>query len=224
MQKSYLCLLITTLFYLPLCVLGQDTIYLKNRSFEAKPRSGDKLSLIIPGWTDCGFPGESPVDIHPIPEMAGRAGLQAADGQTYLGIVARSNSTWEAVSQKLCRPLEPNKCYLFKASLAIVDSSKSRFKKSPEHLESYPNSLVLQIWGGSDDCNRGQLLGKSLPVNNVNWKENSFLFKPTATWDYILIEAFYYFPSNITEDEKAAYNGHILVDHLSPIIETECLK
>ena len=186
------------------------------------PRRGSNQSLIIRGWTDCGFPGESPVDIHPIPEMAGRPGLQAVDGQTYLGIVARSNATWEAVSQKLCRPLEPNKCYLFKASLAIVDSSISRNKRSPEHLESYP--IALQIWGGSDDCNRGQLLGKSLPVNNFNWQENSFIFKPTATWDYILIEAFYYFPSNITEDEKVAYNGHILVDDLSPIIQISCEK
>lgn len=216
-------ILIST-FIIPGILGAQDTIYLKNSSFEDTPRKGDYLSLQIRGWTDCGFPGESPVDIHPIPGEKWSVGLKAEDGQTYLGIVARSNATWEAVAQKLCRSLEANHCYLFKASLAFFDANKSRAKKTLKNQEDPLKSLVLQIWGGSDECNRGQLLARSLPINNTTWKEFSFLFKPNSHWEYILLEAFYYFPSTVKEEDQVAYNGHILVDHLSPIIEIECLK
>jgi len=230
MMKSRIIIISSILFLqIQAIVFSQHLIHLDNPSFEDKPRSGGSYYLngkLLPieGWVDCGFPGYSPPDIHPTRDSAWGVWMKAVDGRTYLGMVARYDLTWEAVTQKLYRPLRPDTCYLFKASLAISENYKSRTTRSKEAEENFSNPLILQIWGGSDYCNRGQLLAQSPPINNNTWKEFSFLFHPTATWDYILLEAFYYFPSTIPEDEKIAYCGHILVDHLSPIIEVPCRK
>jgi hypothetical protein len=222
MIKLQRLLLLFSLFILHNELLGQDTIHLTNPSFEDTPRAGSKTSSLIKGWSDCGFPDESPADIHPTPNKAWGVRLKAKDGLTYLGIVARYNLTWEAVSQKLTHPLDSGKCYKVAASLALVNYYQSPTKRLPNIFENFSNPLILQIWGGTEDCHRGQLLAKSLPVNNSSWKEFSFFLHPHASWNYLLIEAFYYFPSDVKEEDKKAYNGHILVDNLSPIIELEC--
>jgi len=221
MNKSHLAFLFIAVFILPIYVFSQDTIYFVNPSFEDIPRMGTQSSPVIKGWTDCGFPGESPVDIHPTPGKAWGVDKRAKDGLTYLGLVTRYNLTWEAVSQQLAHPLKADSCYTLTAALAIFGNYNSNTRRS-EKPESFSHPVVFQIWGGADHGNRGELLGKSPPINNTEWKEFSFLLKPTFTWEYVVLEAFYYFPSNIGEGDKEAYNGHILLDNLSPIIQVEC--
>ena len=89
---------------------SQDTIRLDNFSFEDFPRH----SYTPRGWYDCGFPDESPPDIHP--QMDGgefKVNAEPADGRTYIGMVVRDNVTWEAIGQRLNTPLKENQCYDF---------------------------------------------------------------------------------------------------------------
>ena len=75
-------------------VNAQDTIRLDNFSFEDFPRH----SHVPKGWYDCGFPDESPPDIHP--QMGGgefKVNMAPVDGKTYIGMVVRENGTWEAI-------------------------------------------------------------------------------------------------------------------------------
>ncbi|HZV69251.1 MAG TPA: hypothetical protein VFG10_06885 [Saprospiraceae bacterium] len=199
---------------------AQDTIYLKNPSFEDLPRAGTSITPSIKGWHDCGrtkFPGETPPDIHPVvPFNAWSVDMKAYDGETYMGLVVRYNATYESVSQDLKKPLEADKCYSFTAFLARSDAYLSGTARSVSKLENFISPAILNIWGGYNTCDRMELLGQSGPVDHNTWKHYDFIFRPTNDYTYITIEAYY------ADPDQPTYNGHIMVDNLSPIIEIEC--
>jgi outer membrane protein OmpA-like peptidoglycan-associated protein len=206
-------------FSFSLLVTGQEVITLENPSFEDYPRAGTSLTPSIKGWHDCGltkFPGESPPDIHPVPENAWEVSKPAYDGETYLGMVVRYNDTYESLSQALSSPVIGGTCYTFSAFLSRSDQYKSGTTRSNSVLENFVRPAVLQIWGGNSFCDKAELLGESPAVANSDWKLFKFLFHPQQTHKYITIEAFYKTP--ILE----AYNGHVLVDGLSDIVPVEC--
>jgi len=197
---------------------GQDKIELKNPSFEDKPRMGLRYSPDINGWNDCGlkrFPDESPPDILPTENNAWGVDVQAIDGNTYLGLVVRDEDSWEYVSQGLKTSLDPSKCYTLDAFLCHSDKFESRTRSSEKPV-SYANPAVLLIWGGSSPCKKESLLASSPPIENIDWQRYTFTFQPDGSYKHIILEAYY-----VTND-SVPYNGHILVDGLSPIIEIEC--
>jgi hypothetical protein len=211
-------------FTLSLCWLvfqigaAQGIIYLQNPSFEDKPRKGGEIPLPIKGWTDCGitqFLGESPPDIHPVPGGAWDVVTQAHDGKTYLSLVTRWNNSHESVAQKLQYPLEQGKCYQLSVYLAISPAYKSGTQRSMRELENFSNPVVLRIWGGKNPCEKFALIAQSDPVDHPEWKEYSFDFTATADFHSITVEAYY-------ANDMEAYNGHILVDKFSPIVEINC--
>ena len=77
-------------------------------------------------WWDCGFTGETPPDVHPVPK-GGIFGVTqlAQEGSTYLGMVVRENDTWESVAQRLDQPLQPNNCYAISIFLCASDTYTS---------------------------------------------------------------------------------------------------
>ena len=172
----------------------------------------------IRGWADCGFlefPGESPPDILPLTEgNAWGVTKQAYDGQTYISMVTRQSGKYESVSQELSNPLLRGKCYNLKLYLALspVDYSKT---SASSDLESFSHPVVLRIWGGREKCDKFELLGQSDPVDHYEWKEYSFDVTIPLEIHSITLEAFY-------KNSSVEYNGHILVDHLSPMVEIEC--
>ena len=236
MKKIQPLLLLLTLFSYSISLVGQDTtsvdqtildtIYLNNPSFEDVPKRGGDISGPIKGWEDCGrfyFPSESPPDIHPYPGGAWGVVGKAMDGNTYLGLVIRDNGSWESVSQKLTTVLRPDKCYWFHAWLSISPVYQSGTRVSYGKLQNFSHPAVLRIWGGSEVCDRLELLSVSYPVANHDWKECVFYLSPTVACQSITLEAFYYFSECVYSKEKInAYNGHIMIDHLSPIMEIEC--
>jgi hypothetical protein len=113
-------------------------------------------------------------------------------------------------------PLEADSCYSFTAFLARSDSYLSGTSRSASRLENFTTPAVLNIWGGFDDCDRMQMLGQSGPVDHNTWKHYDFILWPTNNYTHITIEAYY------ADNLHPAYNGHIMVDNLSPIIEIEC--
>lgn len=196
----------------------QDTIHLQNPSFEDVPRRGGDSYRSIKKWADCGliyFPLETPPDIHPTPAKAWGVSMEPYAGKTYLGLVVRYNDTYEAVSQKLQKPLKAGTCYTLSAYLARSNEYNSLTAASDE-LQNFNKPCSFIIWGGMKGCTGTQILVDSGPVKNSEWMKYEFIFKPQQDFEWITIEAYF------TEPVTTAYNGHVLVDNLSPIIEIVC--
>lgn len=189
-----------------------DAIYLTNPSFEDMPRHSKEPV----GWYDCGgdrFPGESPPDVQPSGEFS--VTKPANHGSTYLGMVVRDNDTWEAVSQKLSRPLKRGQCYEFSIDLARSELYISLSRANNEQA-NYITPAKLRIWGGFGHCDKQFLLDESGMVGKYQWMKYNFKFEPIADFSYITLEAFYETPTLFP------YNGNILVDNASPIQPIPC--
>ena len=167
-------------------------ISLQNASFEGEPQ--DATTPI--GWLEC--ERETTPDILP-----GYWGVykEAYDGDTYVGLITRSNGTWEAIGQRLKSSLKKGQCYSF--SLQVAYS---------ELYAGYNEPIKLRIWGGDKRCEKTQLLGETKIIDHEEWKLYPFKFKPQDRIRYIIFEAYY------NEDKKFTHNGNVLLDNISPII------
>ncbi|MCB0570314.1 MAG: hypothetical protein KDC66_11145 [Phaeodactylibacter sp.] len=195
----------TCLFSFFAFTLGaQDNIVLENPSFEAPPRH----SKCPTGWSDCGFPDESPVDIQPSGDFS--CTLKARKGDTYVAMIVRDNLTWESIGQQLSNPLMAGQCYELGAFLCrspfYISLSRATLK-----TVNYITPAVLRIWGANRLCEKEELLAVSMPIDNTEWKKHNFTFTPSATYSHIILEAYY------LEGALEPYNGHILLDGLSAI-------
>ncbi len=213
---KYLLLLLFVAFYIPAFSQQDEPILLTNPSFEGEPMIGEKGSKLPDGWFDCGFPKETPPDIHLVEGNPFGVEQRPYHGNTYLGMVVRDNDTWEKVSQRLSAPLVAGKCYEFSLHL-----SRSMFYLSPTPSSggqkfNYTSPANLRIWGGKGYCNRAELLAESSPIINSRWLEYNFRFEPKDTITYIVLEAYYKTPILFP------YNGNILVDNASAIIPVPC--
>jgi outer membrane protein OmpA-like peptidoglycan-associated protein len=204
--------LLLFIFQISICWLlpGQrDTIRFTNASFEDFPRNSNPPR----GWYDCGFKGETPPDVQPGGGFD--VGKSAAHGETYLGMVVRDNETWEAVSQRLNKPLQKGKCYDFSIYLSRSEVYVSQSRVT-EKVANYVTPAKLRIYGGNAYCAKADLLGETSLVINTRWLEYKFRFEPTDMYYYITFEAFYQTPTLFP------YNGNILVDNASAIVEVDC--
>lgn len=209
-----------TVFFITMIgsVLGQEVSFdLQNGSFEDIPHKGGGIFDIgIRGWYDCGelqFPNETPPDVHPV--NAWQVTMPPADGNTYLGMVIRDNDSWESISQRLRYSLEKDKCYEISVDLARSDYYVSASRLT-NRTENYTDPAVLRIWGGNGVCGRIELLSQSDPVNNDEWQTYQFSLKPASSIHYLTLEAFYQVPVLFP------YNGHVLLDNISSIIQVPC--
>ncbi|MBB4079819.1 outer membrane protein OmpA-like peptidoglycan-associated protein [Lewinella aquimaris] len=187
------------------------TITLVNPSFEDMPRVGAAPK----GWTDCGFPGESAVDIQPDPLREFKVVKPAYHQYTYLGMVTRDNDTHERVGQRMNVAMVAGQCYELRIQLARSElyMSKSRLT---DNDENYITPIKLRIRGGFDVCDIGEVMGESPLVSNWNWKEYRIKLKPQRDYTYIVLEAFYRQPILFP------YNGNILLDDAKPITVVDC--
>jgi len=209
------------LFLLPFIFTAQnlsgqdDPILLVNPSFEGIPGEGSLNGDLPRGWYDCGFPGETVPDVHPKEGGAFQVTKEPFEGNTYIGMVVRENDTWERVSQRLSVPLEAGKCYEFSLSLCRSELYVSPSRVDGE-LKNYTTPAKLRIWGGSNYCERSELLAESSLVVNTRWLKYDFRFEPGQTYSYIVLEAFYKTPTPFP------YNGNILLDDASHIFPVPC--
>lgn len=201
--------------------VAQEVVRLTNPSFEDRPHRGVHQFNSIKDWFDCGlsrFPGETPPDIHPTPDTAWSVTQGPVRGTTYLGMVVRGNDTWESVSQMLNGTLQAGHCYAFSIFLSQskVYLSGTSWKKDVSELENFTTPVVLRIWGGRSLCGRQELLEESPVVNHSHWQKYSFKLEPDRDYSHITLEAFYKTPVLVP------YNGNILVDGASDILEIPC--
>ncbi len=195
-------------FMLGMNAQDEPAIEFYNASFEDFPRN----SVPPRGWYDCGKPGETPPDTQP---GSFEVRKTANNGFTYLGMVTRDNETNEAVAQRLERPLTPGKCYSFSIFMTYSDEYFSLSRTSGKN-EFFTKPVVLRIWGGNGYCDKRELLGESELVDNTDWKEFQYTFKPKRPYKFIMLEAFYQTPTLFP------YNGNLLVDDATPLVPFEC--
>ena len=207
-------------FYLPLFLLlsltlgaqEEGVINLTNPSFEDNvPRVGAAPR----GWTDCGFPGESAVDIQPDPLKEFKVVKPAQNGKTYLGMVTRDNDTYERVGQRISAPMKAGQCYELRIQLARSELYLSRSRLTDSD-ENYVTPIKLNVRGGFDVCDVGPVIGVSPLVSNWDWQEFRIKLKPTQDYTYIMLEAFYKQPILFP------YNGNILLDNAQPLVPVDC--
>lgn len=218
-MRKIFSLLIIFCFFQPNVSNGQDTIYLNNPSFEDMPRKGGEPPVPIKGWEDCGltiFPGESPPDIHPVPTAAWQVSKPPFEGRTYLGLVSRFNNTHESLSQELDMRLKAGSCYSISGYVSVSMTYRSPTPRSINKLENFIRPVRFLIAGGHDMCAVEDILVIVGPVENTDWQQFKIEFTPKENYRFITIGTFYDDPN------EEPYNGHVLVDGLSPIIEIEC--
>ncbi len=207
MIKNVLCW--SSLFLLPLWLVGQEAILLNNPSFEDVP----KVSKVPVGWQDCGEEGESPADTHP----SGAFGVVSPphEGRSYLGMVVRENRTWESVGQALPVPFSPGTCYAFSIHAARSPLFESLSRLTNE-VASYTGAVRLRVWAGYYPCEREELLWQTVPIPFVDWTRLDMVLKPSAPYTYLILEAFY------DGDALLPYNGNLLLDNASPLLPVDC--
>ena len=212
MFRNFLLLILQLSF--GFAIYGQsDTIKLINPSFEDIPRN----SVPPRGWYDCGFENETPPDVQPLGTNGFNVIKPAAEGNTYLGLVVRDNDTWEAVSQRLSKPLRKGKCYEFTIQLCRSEIYESQSRLTNQQA-NYVTPAKFRIYGGNAYCGKADMLGETSLVINTRWLEYKFRFEPIENYTYITFEAFYNTPTLF------AYNGNVLVDNASAIVEVPCVE
>lgn len=203
------CIILSSCLFFGKFAIAQDTILLQNPSFEwDRP-----IKNITPqGWKSCGWRHESPPDVHSKMTAHYQVRHFPQKGKNFLGLVVRSNFTKEAIAQKLVKPLLENKNYQMSVYVAKADRFVSKDSQTRK-IANYTTPAILRIWGINEHCETQELLFESEPIDNSDWKKLSIQFSPQTQHSHIMLEAF--FSKNIDDP----YNGHILIDNLSPIVE-----
>jgi outer membrane protein OmpA-like peptidoglycan-associated protein len=217
MSRSTILILFALLVWQPVFCQNKP-IVLTNPSFEGVPTDGTLYGVLPAGWYDCGFSGETVPDVHPqVGGGAFRVRKPPYHGNTYLGMVVRENDTWEMVTQRLAMaPLEGGKCYEFSLYLCKSELYVSPSRLNDQKVVNYTKPAKLRIWGGSEYCNRDELLAESDLISNTVWREYKFRFEPQRSHTHLVFEAFYQTPTLIP------YNGNILLDNCSAIVPVPC--
>jgi len=189
-----------------------DVIKLRNPSFEDVPRAGGMGGYAPGGWKDLSQQLQTSVDIQP-----GFFDVvkKPVNGVSYLGMVTRSDESWEAVSQRLESPLIAGQCYTFTAYLARSPEYISHVRNSISK-ENFANPVKLRIHGSNNLGEAKELLDESPLVAHSEWKKYTFRFEPRINHSYIRLEVFFRNPVLFP------YNGNILVDNLGAIVIINC--
>jgi Carbohydrate binding domain len=168
-----------------------NVIRFDNPSFEGVPQDATTPT----GWVTCGE--NSTPDI--LPGFWG-VNTEASDGSTFVGLTTREDGTWEAIGQKLRKPIKADECYVLSLDLARSNA-----------YAGYNNPIKVKIWGGEKRCKKDQLLAESKLINHNDWKTYRFLLNPKKDYPFITFEAHY------ASGLYFAYKGNILIDNCSPI-------
>ena len=185
---------------------AQQIIHLNNPSFEDKPRCCD----VPRGWEYVGDEFETPPDIQP---GVFQVKLPPYEGETYVGMVTRDNNTWERMAQTLPDWLMKDSTYSFNMYLAR-DPAMVSHSRVTQRETLFAQLIVLRIWGNNTDTSMRELLAQSSPVARKKWTLYEFTLNPReSSYNRIELEAYY------ADDEKVPYNGMLLLDACSPIVQ-----
>ncbi len=193
-------LFISTFLY-AITLTGQSENLLNNGSFEQDGKA--LLSKVPMGWINYGFVRHSPPDVHSSSSNFFEVVKRAAHGEHFVGMVTRSNETWEVMGQELETPLEKGQEYIFTVALA----------RSPLYVSIDVNTrkdanftvpVILRVYGM---INKEQiLLAETNVIDHEQWKKYQMTFKADFAYEQFLLEAYY------DDERQDYYNGNLLID------------
>ena len=170
-------------------------------------------------WINCGSFDETKPDIGPFIKYDWNSNgldIPPKDGNSFMGLSVGKDGTWEAVGQRLNRALAPAQCYIF--SLYMMQPPDLRMRNTYSGAkEAYDSSLVINIWGGNYQCDFDELLASSKPIDNHEWEEYRFYFRPQRRHRFIIIEAYY------KSDSIPPYNAYAIIDGATSVSPVSCL-
>lgn len=179
---------------------GQEP-QLENPSFDGV----QSCNTVPDPWYNCGPTEETPPDIQP---GCFQVTTTAAVGKTYMGLVVRDNNTWESLGQRLPVPLQKGRTYVLSSFLARSALYLSNSRLTGEGA-NYATPVVLRVWGGSDYCDRAELLAESPLITNTEWQEYDLnLTTSKDNINFLTLEAYYKTP------KAFSYNGNLLIDNV----------
>ena len=205
------------LHFMSYTLTAQEVIYFNNPSFESEPFAGrldiPEFETKLKEWDYCKqfFPNETSPDLHSKTSNYWGVETTPSDGNTCLGMVARSNGAWECVSQILSAPIQAKTKYHFTIDLCISMQFESMVIGSLSNLK-FDTPLVLRVWGSNKKCEMQEKLFVSPTISNSHWKTYDVLIEPSKEFKYIIFQAFYDVP--VLEP----YNGNLLMDNLSEVV------
>lgn len=124
--------------------------------------------------------------------------LEPEDGESYVGLISRSDDSYESMSQRLKQPLDEGTCYSMGLYLAHSDN-----------YTGYNEPLKARIWIADKKNKRTQLIYESSTLDDEEWQYHKFNFTPEKEMKYLIIEAY-------NHNDKAV-KGNILIDGISEI-------
>lgn len=187
---------------------SDSIIYLNNSSFE----NGKHGHSTLPeDWFHC-IDGNTPPDLHDSWSNYFGISKSAMNGKQFVGMVVREDNTFENISQRLPLAFQKGTTYEMEFSLAQAKELLSMSRTSIGEV-NFNTPVILQIWGGFNYCESNQLLYESIAITHQIWKDYTAKFTADDNYEVITFEAFY------SDAYNPPYNGHLLLDHLSPIIQ-----
>lgn len=165
---------------------------LNNPSFEDEPSD----ATVPMGWFPCAK--------HTTPDiLPGYWGVyeDASDGETFVGLITRENSTYESIGQRISKPLKANNCYAISMDLAHSN-----------HYSGYNQPLGLRVYVSDEKCDDQQLVKEIEAISHEEWKTYKLDFYTESAVKYILIEAFY-------KDGRFSHKGNILIDNIKAFFD-----
>ena len=184
-------LTLTLFFVLSTIQVFSQSITLNNPSFEDEP--ADATTPM--GWFEC--TESTTPDIFP-----GYWGVyeEAADGDTYVGLIIREDRSYEAIGQRTSDGMQSDKCYRFSIDLAHSNN-----------YAGYDAPAKLRVYIGKTKCGKDQMVFESEFIKHTDWKTYIIEFTPKDESHYIFFEAV---------DKKGVLlgsKGNILLDAISSI-------
>ncbi len=122
---------------------------------------------------------------------------EASEGDTYIGLITRSDGSFESIGQRLEKSLKKGNCYSFMIDLSYSDN-----------YSGFNNPLYMKIWISDSKGKRQQLIFKSQKIDNLGWETHKVKFQPENDVNYIILEAF-------INDNSSEYKGNILIDNIT---------
>ncbi len=178
----------------------------ENASFEQDLSGHSKTPI---SWKNCGDFHSSSVDIHGYRKKFFQVSQGANDGNNFVGMVTRTDGTYEALGQNLENSLDAGHTYSFSLFACRSQQYISRSKSSMKE-ENFNKPTILQVYGGTD-CNNSKLLISTAIIEHTNWAEYVLVFDAEEEIEFLLIEV------NYDSAAEFSYDGNILIDNISPI-------
>lgn len=201
---------LSVLFCCPL--FSQDVIKIKNGSFEDINTYSNISIFNAKSWFDSGsekFKLETPADLISNLFPVWGIGIKTIFGEKYVSLVVRDNKTYESIGQKLTSPMLPGKAYKF--SLYLCKAQNLLSKSRSTNYDANFNTPAILIVKGRNTLVEDELL-RTPPVVNDRWLKYTFIVEPRKAYKNLILEAGF-----VHDDES--YNGHILLDNVSDLIE-----